>query len=96
MAQSPTRVLTTHVPVALAEEIDQAAKRIERSRGWIIKQALTDWLAQEEERRRLIYEALEDVAAGRVVDHATVLAWVESLSTDNPLPVPRAKKKDSE
>lgn len=96
MAQSPTRVLTTHVPVALAEEIDQAAKRIERSRGWIVKQALTDWLAQEEERRRLTYEALADVAAGRVVDHDRVLEWLESLSTDNPLPVPRAKQKDSE
>lgn len=34
-----TKVLTTHVPVPLAEKVDQIAVRLERSRGWIVKQA---------------------------------------------------------
>jgi predicted transcriptional regulator len=88
MAESLTRVLTTHVPTTLAEEVDKVAARIERSRGWIVKQALMAWLEQEEERNRLTYEALADVDAGRVIDHAAVRAWADSLTTDNPLPVP--------
>ncbi|HHW4876575.1 TPA: CopG family transcriptional regulator, partial [Escherichia coli] len=45
--------------------------------------------AQEEERDRLTQEALADVNAGRVIDHQAVQAWADSLSTDQPLSVPR-------
>lgn len=89
MAQSDTKVLTAHVPLPLAEKVDQMAARLERSRGWIVKQALTAWIDQEEERSRLTREALADVDAGRVIDHQAVQAWADSLSTDKPLPVPR-------
>jgi predicted transcriptional regulator len=89
MAQTETKVLTAHVPLPLAEKIDQLAARLERSRGWIVKQALTAWVEQEEERSRLTREAMTDVDAGRVIDHQAVQAWADSLSTDKPLPVPR-------
>ena len=89
MAQSETKVLTAHVPLPLAEKVDQMAARLERSRGWIVKQALSAWIEQEEERSRLTHEALTDVDAGRVIDHQAVQAWADSLDTDAPLPVPR-------
>lgn len=84
-----TKVLTAHVPQALAEKVDQIAARLERSRGWIVKQALAAWIDQEEERRRLTLEALADVDAGRVIDQQAVQAWADSLGTDHPLPAPR-------
>ncbi|HDK1045589.1 TPA: ribbon-helix-helix protein, CopG family [Escherichia coli] len=87
-----TKVITAHVPLPMADKVDQMAARLERSRGWVIKQALSAWLAQEEERNRLTLEALEaldDVTSGQVIDHQAVQAWADSLSTDNPLPVPR-------
>ena len=89
MAQTDTKVLTAHVPLLLAEKIDQLAARLERSRGWIVKQALTAWIDQEEERSRLTREALADVDAGKLIDHQAVQAWADSLGTANPLPVPR-------
>lgn len=89
MARTETKVLTTHVPLPLAEKVDQMAARLDRSRGWIMKQALSDWIDQEEERNRLTREALADVDAGLVIDHQAVQAWANSLSTDEPLPVPR-------
>ena len=89
MAQTETKVLTAHVPIPLAEKVDQMAARLERSRGWIIKQALSAWIDQEEERSRLTREALADVDAGRVIDHQAVQAWADSLSSDTPLPGPR-------
>ncbi len=84
-----TKVLTAHVPLPMADKVDQIAARLERSRGWIIKQALSAWLTQEEERNRLTLEALDDVTSGQVIDHQAVQSWADSLSTDNPLPVPR-------
>jgi predicted transcriptional regulator len=89
MAQAETKVLTTHVPLQLAEKVDQMAARLERSRSWIMKQALSAWIDQEEERNHLTREALADVDAGLVIDHQAVQAWANSLSTDDPLPVPR-------
>jgi predicted transcriptional regulator len=89
MAHAATKVLTAHVPLPLAEKIDQVAARLERSRGWIVKQALSAWIDQEEERSRLTREALDDVDAGRIIDHQAVQAWADSLSTANPLPLPR-------
>ena len=83
-----TKVLTAHVPQALAEKVDQIAARLERSRGWIVKQALAAWIDQEEERRRLTLEGLADVDAGYVIDHQAVQAWADSLGTDHPQPPP--------
>lgn len=88
MRQSDTKVLTAHVPLALAEKVDQMAARLERSRGWIVKQALSSWIAQEEERSRLTREAMDDVDAGRVLDAAAVQAWADSLATPDPLALP--------
>ncbi len=96
-----TKVITAHVPLPMADKVDQMAARLERSRGWgikqallrsrgwVIKQALSLWLAQEEERNCLTLAALDDVTSGQVIDHQAVQAWADSLSTDNPLPVPR-------
>ncbi len=86
--QKDTRVLTAHVPITLAEKVDQMAARLERSRGWIMKQALSAWVEQEEDRYRLTLEALADVDSGRVVDQLAIQAWADSLGGDEPLPVP--------
>lgn len=89
MSKSDTRVMTAHVPVSMADKVGLIAQRLERSKGWIVKQALADWIAREDERDRLTHEALADVDAGQVIDHQAVLAWADSLDSDQPLPHPR-------
>ena len=89
MGHTDTKVLTAHVPLALAEKVDRLAASLERSRGWVVKQALAAWIDQEEERNRLTREALADVDTGRVIDHQAVQAWADSLNTDQILPIPR-------
>lgn len=84
-----TKVFTAHVPLPLAQKVDELAGRLDRSRGWIVKQALSAWIEQEEERHQLTLEALADVDAGNTIDHQAVKAWAASLATDKPLPVPR-------
>ena len=83
-----TRVITAHVPLGLAERVDAMAARLDRSRGWVMKQALAAWVDQEEERHKLTLEALADVDTGRVIDHREILTWADSLGTDKPLPPP--------
>lgn len=92
MTTPETRVLTAHVPSGLAAKVDSLAERLDRSRGWIVKQALAAWVEQEEERYRLTLEALAEVDAGEGVAHEDVEAWIDSLGSDNPLPIPGRKK----
>ncbi len=50
--------------------------------------------AQANRQRRIAWEAVmiaqadASIAAGRVVDEATVDAWIDSVGTDHELPVP--------
>jgi predicted transcriptional regulator len=80
-----TRSVTAHIPVELAVRVDEISGRLGRSKSWIVKQALSAWLDQEEKRSRLTREALADVDAGRVIDHQAVQAWAESLSSPAPI-----------
>ena len=68
------RTITAKVPQALAAHLDEIALRIDRSRSWIVRQALAEWLAEEQRRYELTLEALDDVDAGRVIPHETLLA----------------------
>jgi predicted transcriptional regulator len=83
-----TKVMTAHVPLALAEKVEAMAVRLERSRGWVMKQALAAWVDQEDERHRMTLEALADVDADRVIDHQAIQAWADSLGSRKPLPPP--------
>ncbi len=83
-----TKVLTAHIPLDLADKVEAAALRLDRSRGWIMKQALAAWVDQDEARHQMTLEALDDVNEGRVIDQQAVLAWADSLTADVPLPAP--------
>ncbi len=91
MPQANTRVLTAHVPLPLAEKVDHIAQRLERPRSWVMKQALSAWIDQEEERYQMTLEGIASAKAGQVVSHQAVQEWAQSLSTDNPLPLPKVK-----
>ena len=75
-----TRVVTSHLPAELAEKLDGLAERLDRPKGWIVKEAIASYVALEEERRRLTQEALDDVDAKRVLDHSAIEAWAATLT----------------
>lgn len=83
-----TQPVTAHLPVDLVEQLDRFAERLERSRGWIVRQAVGDWIDREAERDRLTREALASADAGRLIDHERVEEWLDSLGTPDRKPVP--------
>ncbi len=74
------RVLTAHVPEALAREVDSLAEKLDRPRGWIVKDALSRYVEIERKRDELTREALDDVEAGRLVEHRDVEAWAAKVT----------------
>ena len=67
------RVVTAKLPGKLVSRLDEIATRIERSKSWIVRQALAEWLAEEQRRYELTLEALKSVDEGQLIDHADVL-----------------------
>ena len=74
------RVVTAHIPDQLARRLDSLAERLERPRGWVVKEAIEGYLALDEERHRQTLAALAEVDAGATVDHDKVRAWVKGLA----------------
>ena len=76
MATGDERVVTAKLPADLVARLDNVASSIERSKSWIIREALRDWLAEEERRHELTKEAMRDFEEGHVVSHEDVLAML--------------------
>lgn len=71
------RVITAKLPDDLVLLLDEVACRIDRSKSWIVRQAVAEWLAEEQRRHELTLEALKSVDEGRTIPHEEVLAMVE-------------------
>lgn len=70
------RVVTANLPDDLVSRMDEVADRIDRSKSWIVRVAVAEWLAEEQRRYELTLEALKDVDEGRTISHEDVLAMM--------------------
>ncbi len=76
----------------LQDQLEETAERLRRSKGWVISEALNEFIAKEEralnriERSR---KALDQVEAGQVVDGDEVMAWIASWGSDEELSPPK-------
>ena len=78
----------TDIPSDLVDRIDQAAAQMQRPRAEIVVEALGDWLDTEDWKRQDTLNAMAEARTGRTIDNERVMAWIDSLSTSNPLPMP--------
>ena len=66
------RVVTANLPNDLVLEMDKVAERIDRTKSWIVRQAVSEWLTEEERRYQLTLEALKSVDEGRTLSQDEV------------------------
>lgn len=79
------RVVTAKLPDELVTRMDEIADRLDRSKSWIVREAVSEWLAEEQRRHELTLEALADIEAGRTFTHEEVLAMAEKLKQETRL-----------
>jgi predicted transcriptional regulator len=80
------------MPDDLMRRLDAAAERLRRSKGWLINDAVREYLEREDKRLRRLEEtkeALAELDAGELVDGDQVLAWLDSWGTDHEREPPR-------
>lgn len=66
------RVVTANIPEELAVQLDRVGARIDRSKSWIVREAVADWLAEEQRRFELTLDAMRSVDEGRTLSQEEV------------------------
>jgi predicted transcriptional regulator len=85
-------VTSVRIPDELLTQLDQAAEKLRRSKSWIINDAVKEYLAREQRKSHMLEEtreALADIKAGRVVEGAEVIDWLESWVADSENATPK-------
>ncbi len=71
------RTVTAQLPDQMAERLDAIAEAEGRSKAWLIRQAVADFLAKQKDLERLTLEGLGSARSGDVVEHADVIAELD-------------------
>ena len=77
----------------LRQEVDRLAESQQRSRAFIIKEAVEAYVAEQYAYQRAIEEALNEAEKGAFVSGAKVLAWLEHPDSAVPAPTPDIFRK---
>ena len=86
-------VTTVRLQAEIERHLDAIANRLHRSKGWVINQALAEYIEKqqcEQERWRQTLDAMESATRGNVVDGEKVHEWLESWGTENEQEAPGA------
>ncbi|EEG7301288.1 ribbon-helix-helix protein, CopG family [Salmonella enterica] len=71
--------MSAQIPVELALAVENLAVELDRSKSWVIKEALLSMLAERERRHQSIQAGLADVDVGRVVSHSDMVDFANRL-----------------
>lgn len=77
-------VTSVRLQADLEQGLERVARSQQRSKGWVINQALREYLEREanaDERWQQTLKALDDVASGRIVRAKDVHAWLRTWGT---------------
>jgi predicted transcriptional regulator len=90
--ENPMGMTSVRVPDDMLSRLESTAARLRRSKGWIINDALREYLEREERRVQRLAEtrqALGEVDAGDLVEGDEVLAWLDSWGVPDEHEAPR-------
>lgn len=85
-------VTSVRMPDDLMERLEVTAQQLRRSKGWIINDAVREYVECRERRARRLEEtreALADMEEGRMIDGEAVMDWLESWGRDEEREPPR-------
>lgn len=86
-------VTTVRLQPDLEENLGAMAEKLQRSKSWLINQALREFFERQEleqSRWQETLQAMESVAQGKVVSAEAVNTWLQSWGSANELSPPKA------
>lgn len=88
-------VTTVRLQAEVEQQLEAIASRLERSKGWVINQALSEYIEKQhlqQERWKQTLDAMESAAQGKVVDASEVHNWLNSWGAEQEQDAPRSGK----
>lgn len=88
-------VTTVRFQADVEQQLEAIANRLQRSKGWVINQALSEYIdkqQREQDRWQQTLDAMASAAQGKVVDASEVHNWLNSWGTENEQDAPRSGK----
>lgn len=88
-------VTTVRLQAEVEHQLEAIANRLHRSKGWVINQALSEYIDKqqlEQDRWKQTLDAMESAAEGKVVNASEVHNWLRSWGTENEQDAPRSGK----
>ena len=85
-------VTSVRLQPEIEDPLDKLAKKLDRSKNYLINQAIKEFLARkslEDERWAETLEAIDSVRSGKLIDEKAVNDWLESWGAENELDPPR-------
>lgn len=79
MSNPHKQTISAQLPVELVQAVEELAKEMDRSKSWIIKEALTSMIEARKQRNQMIQAGLDDVDAGRVISHDEMIDFAKRL-----------------
>lgn len=86
-------VTTVRLQPEVEENLNAMAGKLQRSKSWVINQALSEFFERqmlEQSRWQETLKAMESVAQGNVVSGEAVHTWLQSWGSPNELQPPKA------
>ena len=86
-------VTTVRLQAEVEQQLEAIASRLHRSKGWVINEALSEYInkqALEQARWQQTLEAMASAAQGKVAEASDVHEWLSSWGTDNEQDAPES------
>jgi predicted transcriptional regulator len=84
-------VTSVRLQPEIENPLEDLSKKLDRSKNYLINQAIKEFLARkslEEQRWVETLEAIDSVKAGKLIEEKEVNDWLESWGTENELEPP--------
>jgi predicted transcriptional regulator len=86
---SKSTPVSVRLQPAVNDQITAIAEALDRSKSWVIEQAVKDYVALDAWRQAAIEAGVRDADAGRAASHEDVVAWVRSWGQTDERQPPR-------
>lgn len=83
-----SKPFSLRLPDEVKEDLDFVSSRTKRSASSIAIEAISNDVAVRAKRMRMLEDAKESAKKGEFISHAAVGKWIDSLGTENELPIP--------
>ena len=79
------QVLSVQISEELKAQLEFLSRSTRRSRGWLATEAISDCVKKNAWRAQELREAIAEADESVFISHEAMLAWEDSLGTENEL-----------